>query len=149
MSQYAAEMLTPQQVVDFWADIRPLLAESCMGNELTETTLTPEHILGLAATDRCAVIGFVDSGRITLVLVIQFVEDNGNKAASILAFAGENMMLFKRLYWDYVVQWLKANGVKYLDTYANERMAKIFNKKFGFSESSVCLRMPIEESSDG
>lgn len=120
-----------------------------MGNELTETTLTPEHILGLAATDRCAIIGFTENGRITLVLALQFVEENGHKAASVLAFAGENMMLFKRLYWNYVVQWLEANGVEYLDTYANERMANVFKKKFGFSQSSVCLRMPIKELCDG
>ena len=149
MNQYGAEMLHPSQVVEHWASIRPLLAESCMSNELTEDTLTPEHILGLAVTDKCAIIAFHENGSISLVLAIQFTEDCGHKSASILAFAGENMMVFKRLYWDYVKEWLKANGVVYVDTFANRRMAKVFRRKFGFAQSATCLRMPIKELHHG
>lgn len=149
MSYYASELLSPEEVTHLWDDIRPMIAESCASNELTEDTLTPEHILGLAVTGQCGVIGFFENSTISLVLVVQFCEDNGRKAASILAFGGQDMMTFKRLYWDYILGWLRNNGIEYIDTYANERMAKVFQKKFGFTKASVCVRLPLKESYHG
>ena len=149
MNEYAAQMLSSDQVISLWPEIKPLLAQSCLANELTELTLTPEHILGLAVTDQCAVFGFFENEKINLVLVIQFSMDDGHKAASILAFAGNDMMLYKKLYWNYIVDWLKANDISYLDTYADQRMAKIFQKRFGFSQSAVCVRLPLKEQFDG
>ena len=149
MNQYAAQMMPFDWVLRLWGDIRPLLAESCTANELTESTLTPEHILGLLATDQATMLGFFENGNIKLCLVLQFTEDDGHKAASILAFAGEDMMLYKKLYWDYVVDWLKRNNFTYLDTFANPRMAKVFQRKFGFTQASMCVRMPLKENTDG
>lgn len=149
MSQYASEMLSADEVVALWDEIRPLLAESVLGNELTAHSLSPEHILGLVVTGECGVIGFFESGKLSLVLAIQFSQDGADLVATILAFAGRDMMLFKKLYWQYISDWLAANGVSYIETLANERMARVFQSKFGFSQSSVCLRKPLKESSHG
>lgn len=149
MNLYDSRILSAQEVVNLWDEICPLLADSCNGNELTETTLTPEHILGLVVVDKCALIGFFESGNLSLVMAFQFVEDNGHRAANILAFAGRDMMLFKRLYWEYISDWLAANGVEYIETLANKRMAKVFQNKFGFTQSSVCLRKPLKELHHG
>lgn len=149
MNEYAAQMLTPEQVVHYWAELRPLLAKSCTSNELTELTLTPEHILGLAVTGQCAVFGFFENAKVSLVLVLEFAEDCGHNSASILAFAGQDMMIFKKLYWEYIVDWLKSNGISYVDTYADPRMAKIFQRFFGFTQSATCVRLPLKEQFDG
>lgn len=149
MSQYASEMLSADEVVALWSEIRPLLAESVLGNELTAHSLTPEHILGLVAVGECGIVGFFESGRLSLVLAIQFSQEGADLVATILAFAGRDMLLFKRLYWNYVTDWLAANGVSYIETLANPRMARIFKNKFGFSQSSVCLRKPLKEFNHG
>ena len=144
MNEYGSYILTPDQVVAMWDDIRPMLQESILANEVSEDTMTPEHILGMIVSEMAACIGFFENGNLKLVLAFQFESDNGNKSVNILAFAGEEMMAFKRLYWDYILNWFRANGVSRVETLANPRMAKVF-RRFGFDRSSVCISLSLKE----
>lgn len=148
--KFAVQMLTPEQAVSLWGDLRPLLEKSCTANELTDKSLTPEHILGLAVNDQCAIFGCFDNWKLCLAFVVQFsIESDDTKAATILALGGRDLMLFKRMYWSYIVEWLRANDIEYVDTYASGRMAKIFERWFGFTQKSTCVRMPLKEQSHG
>jgi hypothetical protein len=56
---------------------------------------------------------------------------------------GKNLMKFKALFWPSILQWLRANGVQFVDAYANERIAQIYKSKFGFSKSCAHVRMSL------
>jgi len=145
MEQLGIEMLTPDRVAELWAELEPLVDASCKANDFAIDTLTPEHILLSAIAGLSVVFVGLESDKPTTVLVIQFNDQDGHKGADILAMAGKSLLKFKILYWDVILDWLRANEVEFLDTYANERLAKIYMSKYGFTKSCVCVRMPLQE----
>jgi hypothetical protein len=52
-------------------------------------------------------------------------------------------MKFKAAYWDTILDWLRANGVQFLDAYAPDRLARIYRSKFGFNKSCSYVRMSL------
>jgi hypothetical protein len=52
-------------------------------------------------------------------------------------------MRFKTAYWDVILEWLRANGVEFLDAYAPDRLAKIYTNRFGFDKSCTYVRMTL------
>jgi hypothetical protein len=52
-------------------------------------------------------------------------------------------MRFKAAYWRTILEWLRANGVQFLDAYAPERLAKIYMSRFGFNKSCSYVRMTL------
>ena len=136
----ALELLTSERVLELWPKLKPLLEKACESNEVGQTDISAEDIYMLALTDLAAIFAATVDGEPTCVLGFQFTETNGKKGVSIIALAGKHLMQFKALYWDYILDWFRANGVVFLDVYANERMANIYSRKFGFGRSCVMLR---------
>jgi hypothetical protein len=144
MSTMSIEMLTPERVAELWPLLEPHFDAACKGNEIAKDELDAKDIYVLAMTGMVAVfVGFED-GEPACVLGVQFSTANGHKCADIMALAGHGLMRFKRAYWHIILEWLKANGVEFLDAYAPERLAKIYMNKFGFSKSCMYVRMPLQ-----
>ena len=143
MSGMSIEMLTPERVIDLWPVLEPHFAAACDGNEIAKDELDAKDIYVLAVAGVVAVfVGFED-GEPACVLGIQFNTTNGRKGADVMALAGRGLMRFKRAYWRIILDWLRANGVEFLDAYAPERLAKIYMNRFGFDKSCVYVRMAL------
>lgn len=137
------ELLTPDRVLELWDTLRPLLKKSCESNDVGATDITPEDIYMLALVGVCGIFNATKDGETVCVIAFQFTETNGHKGADIIALAGKNLMQVKALYWNYVLDWFKQNGVEFVDVYANERLARLYQEGFGFDRSCVMLRKVI------
>lgn len=143
MSQMSIEMLTPERVTELWPVLEPHFDAACQGNEIAKDELDAKDIYVLAITGMVAVfVGFED-GEPACVLGIQFNTTNGHKCADVMALAGRGLMRFKAAYWHIILEWLRANEVKFLDAYAPERLAKIYRNRFGFDKSCMYVRMAL------
>lgn len=143
MSTLAIEMLTPEKVTQLWPELEPMLQPACDAHPIAKDELTTKDIYVMALMDLCAVFVCTRDGQPTLALVFQFHTSNGIKCADLIALGGKDLLRFKSAYWKLVLDWLRANEVKFLDAYASERMAKIYMSKFGFDKSCMYVRMTL------
>jgi hypothetical protein len=143
MTTMTIEMLTPERVTELWPVLEPHFDAACKGNEIAEDTMDAKDIYVLAITGLVAVFVGFENGEPACVLGIQFNTANGHKCADVMALAGHGLTRFKAAYWNIILEWLKANGVKFLDAYAPERLAKIYMKRFGFNKSCTYVRMTL------
>jgi hypothetical protein len=143
MTQMSIEMLTPERVTELWPVLEPHFEAACQGNEIAKDELDAKDIYVLAMTGLVAIFVGFENGEPACVMGIQFTNTNGHKGADVMALAGRGLMRFKRAYWRSIIEWLKANGVEFLDAYAPERLAKIYMSKFGFNKSCMYVRMAL------
>jgi hypothetical protein len=143
MTTMTIEMLTPERVTELWPVLEPHFDAACKGNEIAKDTMDAKDIYVLAITGLVAVFVMSENGEPACVLGIQFHTANGHKCADVMALAGHGLTRFKAAYWNIILEWLKANGVKFLDAYAPERLAKIYMKRFGFNKSCTYVRMTL------
>jgi hypothetical protein len=143
MSTLSIEMLTPERVTEMWPVLEPYFDAACNGNEIAKDELTAKDIHVLAAAGVVAVFVCFEDDDPACVFGVQFNTTNGHKCADIMALAGRNLMRFKKAYWNVILEWLRANGVKFLDAYAPERLAKIYLNRFGFNKSCMYVRMAL------
>jgi hypothetical protein len=143
MPAMTVEMLTPERVTELWPVLEPYFDAACKGNEIAKDELDAKDVYVLAVVGLVAIfVGFED-GEPACVLGIQFNTANGHKCADVMALAGRGLMRFKAAYWHIIIEWLKANGVQFLDAYAPERLAKIYMNRFGFNKSCMYVRMAL------
>lgn len=137
------ELLTPERVVELWPAMEPLFAESCAGNPVGVTDITPQDIYLLTQLDQAAIFAASDNGKVTTVLAIQFTSTNGRKGVDIIAMAGRNLLKFKSLFWQPILDWFRANDVEFVSAYGTPELAKVYMKKFGFDLSCTYVRMVL------
>jgi hypothetical protein len=144
MPAMTIEMLSPERVTELWPVLEPYFDDACNGNEIAKDELDAKDIYVLAVTGLVAVfVGFED-GEPACVMGIQFNTTNGKRGADVMALAGRGLMRFKAAYWHIILEWLKANGVEFLDAYAPERLARIYLSRFGFHKSCMYVRMSLQ-----
>jgi len=139
----SVELLDPDKVTELWVQLEPILQEACEGNETAVYEITPLDIFGLVHADLATVFVMWEEGVIKCVLVVQFGYIFKHKYADILALAGSKLMLAKGLAWEAILDWFRANEVEFVDARTNPRFAKILQSKFGFTDSSVQVRMRL------
>lgn len=143
MTNSTIEMLTPERVAELWPALEEFFIQSCQSNEIAKDEITPEAIRELAVTGMCAVFAAFDRDVPACAMAIQFNVTNGMKGADVIALGGRNLLKFKSKYWAPILDWLRANEIKFLDAYATERLAKIYLGKFGFNKSCAYVRMSL------
>lgn len=140
-SSFLIQLLTPQQTHDLWSDLEPLLQQACAANDIAKQDLTPESIYNRIMDDDCGVVLGRKDDKPAIVLVLQFIQMGNRKGASFLALAGSDLLQFKALYWDMILEWLRDGlGVKFIEAYASDRLATIYQNKFGFDTSCRYVR---------
>ena len=143
MPTMSIEMLTPERVTELWPVLEPHFEAACNGNEIAKDEIDAKDIYVLAVTGLVAIfVGFED-GEPACVMGIQFNDTNGKRGADVMALAGRGLMRFKTAYWKVILEWLRANGVEFLDAYAPDRLAKIYMNRFGFNKSCAYVRMTL------
>jgi hypothetical protein len=143
MSVMSIEMLTPDRAIELWPVLEPYFEAACNGNEIAKDEINAKDIYILIVTGLVAVfVGFED-GEPACVMGIQFNNTNGKKGADVIALAGHGLIRFKAVYWEYILEWLRINDIKFLDAYVTERWAKIYTSRFGFNKSCAYVRMTL------
>ena len=144
MTTLSIEMLTKERVVELWPVLEPYFEAACNGNEIAKDEISAKDIFVLTQVDLAVVfVGFED-GQPACVMGIQFNNTNGKRGADVIALAGRGLMRFKAAYWHIILEWLRANGVEFLDAYAPDRLAKIYLNRFGFDKSCSYVRMTLK-----
>ena len=144
MKVMTIEMLTPERVTELWPVLEPHFDAACRGNEIAQGELDAKDMYILAVTEMVAVfVGFED-GEPACVLGIQFNTTNGKKGADVVALAGRGLIRFKSAYWRTILEWLRANGIQFLDAYVPAQRAKIYMNRFGFNKSCMYVRMTLQ-----
>jgi hypothetical protein len=142
-SNISIEMLTPERVTELWPVLEPYFDAACKNNEIAKDELDAKDIYILAVTGLVAVFVWFEDGEPACVMGIQFNTTNGHKCADVMALAGRGLMKFKAAYWHTILEWLKANGVEFLDAYSPDRFTKIYMNRFGFNKSCTYVRMVL------
>lgn len=146
MSVYSGEMLSTDRAIELWPQLEPILEKAASGHT-TSNGPDLQYIFNAICLDEVAVFAYFIDGKVSVVLVIQFFATDDNKTgASIIALGGSGLLHFKHRYWHTVTDWLKANDVAFLDSHVPLKHAKMYTEKFGFSEVSAYIRMPLEVS---
>lgn len=140
MGTISIEMLTPERVTELWPVLEPYFDVACKGNEIAKDEIDAKDIYILAVTGMAAVFVMFEDGEPACALGIQFNDTNGHKGADIIALGGRRLLRFKALYWQSILDWLRANGVEFLDACVPSKRAKIYLRRFGFNKSCAYIR---------
>lgn len=143
MSDLTLELLTQEKAIQLWPELVPLVEASILGNEVSACDLTPQDIFNAICTDEIAIFAGFNGGTVIFILGIQFHGDENTKCATITVMAGTRMVTFARDYWDYVRDWLRSNGVAFLDSHVPLERAMLYMDKFGFDKSCAYIRMTL------
>lgn len=145
MADMSIEMLSPERVVELWPQLEPLFDAACKSHEIARDEMEASDIFELGKTGMAALfVCFFDS-KPSCAFALQFYEVNGHKGADLIALAGKGkkLMKFKNAYWQAVIEWLRANGIEFLDAYTPQSKALVYQKKFGFDKSCAYVRMTL------
>ena len=136
-------LLTVDQVTEYWPQLEPIYTASCQSNEITQDDITATDIYLLAQTGLCGIFVATQKKHVVCTVAVRFCEVNGKKGADVVGMGGRNLMAVKAQFWGIIIDWLKANGATFIDTYANSRLAAVYLKKFGFNKSCSYVRMVL------
>lgn len=146
MTVYSGEMLSRDRAIELWPQLEPLLNKAASGH-VRSGGPDLQYMFNAICLDEAAVFAYFEDEKVSFVLVIQFFGTDDNKVgASIIALGGSGLLHFKHRYWHTVIDWLKANDVAFLDSHVPLEHAKMYTNKFGFTEASAYIRMPLEVS---
>ncbi len=143
MSGLSIELLTQERAIELWPQIAPLVEKSALGNVMTASDMDSQYVFNAVCTDEAVIFAGFEGSELATILGIQFSEANGHKCADIIALAGRRLTKFKQMFWTPILDWLKVNGVEYLDSYVPTERAMLYMNKFGFDKSCAHIRMSL------
>lgn len=144
MTDYLSiEMLAPTQIREMADELEKMFDLACEGNDVANDEMEGKDIVELGLDGMAALFAGYYKGKLSCVFAIQFNYTNGHKGADLIALAGKKLLLFKAAYWNTVLEWLKLNGVEFLDAYTPNARAEMYMKKFGFNKSCAYMRMNL------
>jgi len=144
MSNMSFEMLSTAQVAMLAPQLEKLYDKSCAGNEIVEDEMTGRDIVELGMSGMAAIFAGFYKNKLTFTLAIQFNMTNGRKGADLIGMAGKKILAFKAQYWGPLLEWLKINGVEFLDAYTDTDRTNMYTKKFGFNKSCDYMRISLQ-----
>lgn len=137
------EYLNPTRVKELWPSIEPLIERVAEASDHAPDPLDVQAIWFAAIHGVCHVLAFYEDDELAMVLAFEFGRSKGARTATILAVAGRDLSKFKSLFWASILAWFKENGAKYVDAYVEPRLARVYFRKFGFTESCSYVRMAL------
>lgn len=137
------EHLTPARVEELWPEIEYLLYRVIEEDIAAPNPTTPECIRIAVQHKLNHILGVFAGGRLDLILVFEFTVVGGVRTASISVIAGRGLLRFRSEFWQDILAWFRASGARAVDAYAKPRLARIYQKKFGFGESCSYVRMAL------
>jgi hypothetical protein len=143
VSELAIELLTQERAIALWPKIAPLVEKSVRGNVMSSSDMDSQYVFNAICADEAVIFAGFEGGDLATILGIQFSDANGHKCADIIALAGRRLTKFKQQFWNPILDWLRANGVEFLDSYVPTERAMLYVNKFGFDKSCAHIRMTL------
>jgi len=143
VSELSIELLTQERAIELWPQIVPLVEKSALGNVMTSSDMDSHYVFNAVCADEAVIFAGFEGSELATILGIQFSEANGRRCADIITLAGRRLTKFKQMFWTPILDWLKANGVEYLDSYVPTERAMLYMNKFGFDKSCAHIRMSL------
>lgn len=143
MTTRRIELLDAKRVRELWPSIEPLINRVVKTSNHAPDPLSLEDVWHSAVHGVCHVLAFYDGDELAMVLAFEFGRSKGARTATILAVAGRDLTVFKSMFWPSILAWFKENGAKYVDAYAEPRLARVYLQKFGFTETCSYVRMEL------
>ena len=137
------EHLSPARVGELWPEIEYLLYRVVEEDINAPNPTTPECIRIAAQHKVNHILGVFAGDRLDLILVFEFTVVGGVKTASISVIAGRGLLKFRPEFWQDILAWFKASGARAVDAYAKPRLARIYQRKFGFRDVCSYVRMAL------
>lgn len=134
------KQLTDDEVQMLWPEMEPVLQKACQSNEIARDDMTPDNVRIHLATGMATTFASFDDKGLALFIVLQFHEISGVKGVDVIAMGGRRLLGSANRFWTMIKEWLRANEIKFVDAYANERLAKIYLNRLGFTKSCVYVR---------
>jgi hypothetical protein len=144
MGEMSIEMLSPERVAELEDALEPIFDQACQGNEIAAMEMTGKDIVQLGKEGMAAILVGFHRGKATCVIAFQFNITNGRKGADLIAMGGSKLLRFKAAYWPAIIEWLRVNGIEFLDAYTPNSRAELYIKKFGFDKSCAYVRMSLQ-----
>lgn len=130
------ELLMPKQAENMWPQLEKLFS-------LANNKKLTEEIFSKIKQGFCAVFVYYQDKQPKLVIAIQFKQVRSTKIVEILSTVGTSVKEFKDAYWKYIVNWLKANGTKFIEIPDTEYFRNIYGDRPKISRVSSYLRISI------
>lgn len=137
------EHLTPARVEELWPYIEPLLYSVCLEGIAAPNPTDPEYIRITAQHGVTNILGIFDKEHLDLIVVSEFTIVRGIKTASISAMAGKGLLKARSEVWQDILAWYKAAGARAVDAYAEPRLARVYQQKFGFDQGCSYVHMTL------
>jgi hypothetical protein len=137
------EHLSPAQIDALWPEIKDLIARLEDDGSLLYKPPSPNYIYMTLKAGISHALAAFSGDKLSLILVFEFVPSDEGKVASISVLAGKNIVKFKVLYWNDILTWFKEAGAVGVSACADERLASIYLRKFGFTHTCVHVSMRL------
>lgn len=140
MAESIVQMLAPEQVTDMWPDLMPMFDASVKANPMAETEYVADDVHMLVLGGMASIVAVLKAGKPAFALAFQFCDTNGIKGVNIIGMGGTNLLKYKAAYWDAFLDWLRANGVQFIDAYVPTERLALYEKRMGFNKSCAFVR---------
>ncbi len=140
MDEPSVQMLAPEQVTDMWPDLMPMFDASVKANPMAETEYVADDVHMLVLGGMASVIAVLKAGKPAFALAFQFCDTNGTKGINIIGMGGTSLLKYKAAYWGAFLDWLRANGVHFIDAYVPTERLALYEKRIGFDKSCAFVR---------
>lgn len=142
-----ANLLRPNQIADYETRLKPLFMSALTANGAVkeeQAESEADWMLLQAQLDRVAVFVVENESQVTYTMAFQFSVSRDVKSVEILAMAGRGMVEFARsVGWQMILEWLRLNGVEYVEIRTSERLARVLEKAAKFKPAAVVSKLEL------
>jgi small basic protein len=133
---YSVGILGTEEILEEREKIFAFLDDACSSIDNPIMVMTPQSLFDAACEGKIFILGFYVKTNLAGILVYEFIESNVAKFVCILVVAGEKIFsMFKRMFYELILEWFKELGAEFVQIAANDRLAKIYEAKFNYNKA--------------
>jgi len=135
---HTLEYLTPERVDALWPQLSPLV--DAFVERAAAGDYTTDYVYRNLKWQRA--FGFVEylDGVPTFFVVFDVHRHAAYTSADVAVIVGKDLKGVQTRVWPVVVQWMKDNGISYVEGLVNDAMYRICKRLFGFRKTHNHIR---------
>lgn len=138
------EYVEGQERIDqLWPELFPLFDRSC--REAAKGEVEAIDIYQAFLQGKCIIFAELIDGHVSVATAIEFIAFPRYKVANVFALGGKNLRACTDRFWESIIKFLEANDVKSIDAWVSPAMARILERRLGFSLAYLHMRLRIGE----
>lgn len=127
MANHLIDIIHPNHIAQIWPIVLPMLAP-CMKRSTGEMTIEQMQVRAVDGTWPLMV--YVDDGKIVGALIFEFINYPNDRVMFINAIGGKTT----QEHVEAMYQWAKASGATSVRGAAQEAVARLWKKQYGFNK---------------